>query len=31
MATPIWIEPDTLFCSAGYGGGTRLFKIRTYP
>jgi outer membrane protein assembly factor BamB len=27
MATPIWIEPDMLFCSAGYGGGTRLFKI----
>ncbi len=28
MATPLWIEPDRLFCSAGYGGGTRLLKIR---
>ena len=27
MATPLWIEPDKLLCSAGYGGGTRLFKI----
>jgi outer membrane protein assembly factor BamB len=27
MATPLWVEPDKLLCSAGYGGGTRLFKI----
>ncbi|MBU0616595.1 MAG: PQQ-like beta-propeller repeat protein [Planctomycetes bacterium] len=27
MAMPLWIEPDQLLCSAGYGGGTRLFKI----
>jgi outer membrane protein assembly factor BamB len=27
MATPLWIEPDCLFCSTGYGGGTRLFRI----
>ena len=27
MATPIWIPPDRLFCSAGYGGGSRLFKL----
>jgi len=27
MATPLWIAPDKLFCSAGYGGGTRLFEI----
>ncbi|MFH1747630.1 MAG: PQQ-binding-like beta-propeller repeat protein [Planctomycetota bacterium] len=27
MGTPLWIEPDTLLCSAGYGGGTRLFKL----
>lgn len=27
MATPLWIAPDKLFCTAGYGGGTRLFKI----
>jgi outer membrane protein assembly factor BamB len=27
MATPLWIPPDKLFCTAGYGGGTRLFKI----
>ena len=27
MATPLWITPDKLFCSAGYGGGTRLFRI----
>jgi outer membrane protein assembly factor BamB len=27
MATPLWIKPDQLLCSAGYGGGTRLFKI----
>lgn len=27
MATPLWIEPDRLFCSAGYGGGSRLFRI----
>jgi outer membrane protein assembly factor BamB len=27
MATPLWIAPDKLLCSAGYGGGTRLFRI----
>jgi len=27
MTTPLWIEPDRLFCSAGYGGGSRLLKI----
>lgn len=27
MATPLWIEPDRLFFSAGYGGGSRLFKL----
>ena len=27
MAMPLWIEPDRLFLSAGYGGGSRLFKI----
>jgi len=27
MATPLWIAPGELLCSAGYGGGTRLFKI----
>lgn len=27
MATPLWIEPDLLFCSAGYGGGSRLFRL----
>jgi len=27
MATPLWIKPDKLLCSAGYGGGTRLFRI----
>lgn len=28
MATPVWVPPDKLFCSAGYGGGTRLFEIK---
>ena len=27
MSTPLWIEPDRLFFSAGYGGGTRLLKV----
>lgn len=27
MATPLWIEPDRLLCSAGYGGGTRMFRV----
>ncbi|MBU0638393.1 MAG: PQQ-like beta-propeller repeat protein [Planctomycetes bacterium] len=27
MATPLWIEPDLIFFSAGYGGGTRLFRL----
>ena len=27
MATPLWIGPDKLFCSAGYGGGSRLFQF----
>ena len=27
ITTPLWIEPDLLFCSASYGGGTRLFKL----
>lgn len=27
MATPLWIPPDKVFCSAGYGGGTRLFQL----
>jgi outer membrane protein assembly factor BamB len=27
MATPLWIAPDRVFFSAGYGGGSRLFKL----
>ena len=27
MGTPVWIAPDQLFCTAGYGGGSRLFKL----
>ena len=27
MASPLWIGPDKLFCSAGYGGGSRLFQL----
>ncbi len=28
MATPLWIPPNKLFCSAGYGGGSRLFELK---
>ncbi len=27
MASPLWIPPDKVFFTAGYGGGSRLFKI----
>ncbi len=29
MATPVWIPPDRFCCSAGYGGGSRLFQLTT--
>lgn len=27
ITTPLFIAPDLVFCSAGYGGGTRLFRV----
>ena len=27
MSTPVWLPPDRLFCSAAYGGGTRVFRV----
>ncbi len=27
MATPVWIEPDRIFYTSGYGGGSRLLRL----
>ena len=27
MASPLWIPPDLILCSAAYGGGTRLLRL----
>lgn len=28
MSSPIWVPPDKVFCTAGYGGGSRLFELK---